>query len=539
MRPSRRPAALLGLLLAGAAPGLLLAVPPGLAASPAAAATPLPAPSAAPATAAPATPAPGPIVPVPGAPPSFADLVARLLPAVVNVSSTSEVAASGNLPEMPNFPPGSPFEQFFKDFMKRHRQDGGGGDGNGDHPAERQMQSLGSGFIIDPSGLIVTNNHVIEGADSITVTLQDNTVLKAKVIGRDTTGDLALLKVDAPHPLPFVAFGDSAHARVGDWVLAIGNPFGLGGTVTAGIVSARGRDIQQGPYDDFIQTDAAINRGNSGGPLFDMQGHVIGINTAIFSPSGGSIGIGFSIPSNMAKADIAQLRQYGHPRRGWLGVRIQEVTPDIAESLGLPKAEGALVAGVNKDGPADRAHLRNGDVILTFNGEAVKDMHVLPRIVAEATVGEHVPLTVWRDGKAVTLQAVLAEKPDDTQQTAAAAPPPPPPAPKSTDLTGIGLAVAPITAETQAKFHLSKTQKGVVVTGVTDGSPAADRGVQPGDVVLEVQQQEVHNPADVAARIAEVRKDKRKVALFLIQRGEQMQWVPLALEKTKPAEKKK
>ncbi len=258
------------------------------------------------------------------APDSFADLAGKLLPAVVNISSTQDLQASrggpgpGAGPEVPMFPPGSPFEQFFKDFLNRNKP---GGQGDKGAPApERRMQSLGSGFIIDPSGLVVTNNHVIEGADEITVTLQDNTSLKAKVLGRDETGDIALLQVKPDKPLPAVAFGDSDAERVGDWVLAIGNPFGLGGTVTAGIVSARGRDIHQGPYDDFIQTDAAINRGNSGGPLFNMDGQVIGMNTAIYSPSGGSIGIGFSIPANLVKAVVNQLKDFGHPRRGWLGV---------------------------------------------------------------------------------------------------------------------------------------------------------------------------------------------------------------------------
>jgi serine protease Do len=294
-----------------------------------------------------AVPLAGPIQPAAArsAPDSFADLAAKLLPAVVNVSSTQTITAKsggpggpGAGPEVPMFPPGSPFEQFFKDFLNRNRpgQGGPGGQG-GDNspPAARRAQSLGSGFIVDASGYVVTNNHVIEGADEVSVTLQDNTTLKATIVGRDESGDIALLKVKSDKPLPTVDFGDSTQSRVGDWVLAIGNPFGLGGTVTAGIVSARGRDIHQGQYDDFIQTDAAINRGNSGGPLFNMDGQVIGINTAIFSPSGGSIGIGFSIPSNMAKNIVSQLKEFGHPRRGWLGVKIQQVTPEIADSLGL------------------------------------------------------------------------------------------------------------------------------------------------------------------------------------------------------------
>ncbi len=270
---------------------------------------------------------------------------------MVNISSSQKLEARADRgPEIPGFPPGSPFEQFFRDFLDRNRPGqgasgrrrpaprrapAGAGRPHGPAPAAAARVSLGSGFIIDPAGYIVTNNHVIDGADEISVTLTDNTTLKAKLVGKDERVDLALLKVDTDHPLKAVQFGDSDSARVGDWVLAIGNPFGLGGSVTAGIVSARGRDIRQGPYDDFIQTDAAINRGNSGGPLFNMDGQVIGINTAIYSPSGGSVGIGFSVPSNLAKSVVMQLREYGHARRGWLGVRIQQVTPDIAESLGL------------------------------------------------------------------------------------------------------------------------------------------------------------------------------------------------------------
>src|ERR1700761_2035388 len=354
------------------------------------------------------------------APDSFADLANRLLPAVVNVSSTQTITAKngghgGDLgPDMPVFPPGSPFEQFFKDFLNRNRQGQGGGGGGGDNaPVARRAQSLGSGVIVDPAGYVVTNNHVIEGADEVSVTLQDGTSLKANIVGRDESGDLALLKVKSDKPLPTVSFGDSSASRVGDWVLAIGNPFGLGGTVTAGIVSARGRDIHQGQYDDFIQTDAAINRGNSGGPLFNMDGQVIGINTAIFSPSGGSIGIGFSIPSNMAKNIVAQLKAYGHPRRGWLGVKIQQVTPEIAESLGLKEATGAMVAGGTEGGPAGKARIRGGDIILKFDGQDVKEMHTLPRIVADAEVGKDVPVVLWREGKEVTVETVLAERPAD------------------------------------------------------------------------------------------------------------------------------
>jgi serine protease Do len=373
---------------------------------------------------------------------------------------------------------------------------------------------------------------VIEGADEITVTLQDNTSLKAEVVGRDETGDIALLRVKADKPLPAVQFGDSDKARVGDWVLAIGNPFGLGGSVTAGIVSARGRNIHQGPYDDFIQTDAAINRGNSGGPLFDMDGQVIGMNTAIYSPSGGSIGIGFSVPSNMVKNIVAQLRDFGHPRRGWLGVRIQQVTPEIAESLGLKEPGGAMVAGVNDDGPADKAKIRNGDIILKFNGQDVKDMSSLPRIVADSEVGKQVPVVIWRDGKETTVQATLAEKPNDAQ-LAALSNGEKSDTTKPTEISGLGLKLAPLSQELKDKYQLNGDQKGVVITDVAPDSAAAAKGLKAGDVIVEVQQGEVSSPADVQKRVDSVRKENRKSVLMLIQRQDGLQWVPLSLSADK------
>jgi len=307
------------------------------------------------------------------APESFADLVDKLLPAVVNIASTTKVTDANQ--SDPNL------EQLFKQFFDKQQGNNGGGDNGGDSGGDNgsgdngdtphEATSLGSGFIIDPSGYIVTNNHVIDQAEEITVRLQDNTEFKARLVGHDPKTDLALLKIDAPGPLPYVEWGDSEKARIGDWVIAIGNPFGLGGSVSAGILSARQRDINAGPYDDFLQTDAAINRGNSGGPMFDMDGKVIGINTAIFSPSGGSIGIGFALPSSLAKPVIAQLRQYGHPRRGWLGVRIQSVTPELAEGLKMSKPIGALIASVTGGGPADKAGIKQGDVVIRFNSEDV------------------------------------------------------------------------------------------------------------------------------------------------------------------------
>ncbi len=460
------------------------------------------------------------------APDSFADLAAKLLPAVVNVSSSANIEArNAPTPEFPVFPPGSPFEQFFKDFLNRNHP---GGQGNpAEPPPERRMQSLGSGFIIDPSGIIVTNNHVIDGADEITVTLQDNTSLKATVIGRDDRVDVAVLKVKADKPLPYVSFGDSDKMRVGEWVLAIGNPFGLGGSVTAGIVSARGRDIRQGPYDDFIQTDAAINKGNSGGPLFDMDGEVIGINTAIYSPSGGSIGIGFSLPANLAKNVVEQLRDYGHARRGWLGVRIQPVTQDIAESLGLHDTSGSLVAGVVPGGPAEAAKIRTGDVILKFNNQDIKESHTLPRVVAETAIGAGVPIVLLRDGKQITVTAKVGELPDDQQVASKDNPVKSPDANKPTPIAGLGLSLAPITPDAKDKYQLGTSQKGVVVTDVAPGGPAAQRGLKPGDVVVEVQQEPVDTPADVQSRIDDVRKQNRKSVLMLIQRQDNLQWVPL------------
>jgi serine protease Do len=477
------------------------------------------------------------------APDSFADLAGRLLPAVVNVSSTQTITAKndgsgpGVGPDMPVFPPGSPFEQFFKDFLNRNRQGQGGNGGGDNQPAPRRAQSLGSGFIIDAAGYVVTNNHVIEGADEVSVTLQDGTTLKAEIVGRDESGDLALLKVKSDKPLPTVGFGDSSQSRVGDWVLAIGNPFGLGGTVTAGIVSARGRDIHQGQYDDFIQTDAAINRGNSGGPLFNMDGQVIGINTAIFSPSGGSIGIGFSIPSNMAKNIIAQLKEFGHPRRGWLGVKIQQVTPDIAESLGLKDASGAMVAGITDGGPAEKAKIHSGDIILKFDGQDVKEMHNLPRIVADSVVGKDVPVVLWRDGKEVTVQTVLAERPADAKLASVDSPKPTDVA-KPTDISGLGLKVAPVSQDLKDKFQLQDGQKGVVITDVSPDTPAAERGLKAGDVIMEVQQGEVASPDDVQKSVDAARKADRKFVLMLIQREGGVQYVPLSLSKT-PAGKDK
>src|SRR5690348_2760227 len=343
-------------------------------------------------------------------PEGIADVAEQVIDAVVNVSTKQSVDLSSGA--MPQLPPGSPFEEFFEEFFKNRRGQGGQNSPNGDTPTPRRVNSLGSGFIIDASGLVVTNNHVIADADEVNVILNDGTTLKAEVIGRDQKTDLALLKVAANKPLKAVKFGDSEKLRLGEWVIAIGNPFSLGGTVTAGIVSARNRDIQSGPYDNYIQTDAAINRGNSGGPLFNLNGEVIGVNTAIISPSGGSIGIGFAVPSNSAVAVIDQLRQFGETRRGWLGVRIQQVTDDIAESLGIAPPRGALVAGIDDKGPAKPAGIEPGDVVVSFDGHDIKEMHDLPRVVADTPVGKVVDVVVIRKGKQETHKVTVGRLQD-------------------------------------------------------------------------------------------------------------------------------
>jgi len=458
------------------------------------------------------------------APDGFADLAAKLLPAVVNIQTaqSSVKREGGATPQMPKLPPGSPFEEFFKEFFDRQQQ-------RKDTP-NRKATSLGSGFIIAADGLIVTNNHVIEGADEITVVMHDGRRLKAKLVGRDAKTDLALLRVKSSSPLRFVKFGNSDVARVGDWVVAIGNPFGLGGTVTAGIISARARNINAGPYDDFIQTDASINRGNSGGPMFNLKGQVIGINTAIFSPSGGSVGIGFSIPANLAKPVIYQLREYGRARRGWLGVRIQTVTEELADSLGLTKAHGALVANLTEGGPAEKAKLHVGDVILSFDGKPIEEMRSLPRIVAETAVGKASKVIVWRKGKKVKLKVMLGEFPDD-EKVAAVTSRNHPRKKKTKALKALGLTIAPVNDELRSRFKLDEDAKGVIVTDVEVDSPAAENGVRPGDVVRKIgpNQVAVTSPSQVIKIVKKARKAKRKTLLFLFERNGNSRFVALGI----------
>lgn len=458
-------------------------------------------------------------------PDSFADLVETLNPTVVNISSSQTIETPEGRPENP-FPPGSPFEEFFKDFFDRNRPPGDDNGGGQQH--KRRATSLGSGFIIDSKGIIVTNNHVIDGADEITVILQDGDRMDAELIGKDPKIDLAVLRVKPDKPLPAAKWGRSEQARVGDWVIAIGNPFGLGGTVTAGIISARGRDINAGPYDSFIQTDAAINKGNSGGPLFNLQGEVIGINTAIISPSGGSSGIGFSVPSQMAKRVIDQLIKYGHTRRGWLGVRIQSVTDEIAESLGLGKARGALVAGLTEDSPAAKAGIEAGDVIIAFDGKKITEMRSLPRIVAETEVGKTVDVEVWRKGKTLDLNVTLGELEKAEEEVASLGDNGSMPKAKERALSSLGLKLSAITPELRDKYKI-KGDKGVVVTDVDDGGSAAEKGLRAGDVIIEVSQEEVKTPEEVAEKVAKVQEDDRKSVLLLVKRGEDLRFVALRL----------
>ena len=459
-------------------------------------------------------------------PDSFADLAAKLSPAVVNISTTQKVKAreGGGGQFDFQFPPGSPFEEFFKEFFERNRPQ------QKQPGPRRRVTSLGSGFVIGADGLVVTNNHVIADADQITVTFNDGNKLEAKILGKDTKTDLALLKVEAKHKLPAVSFGNSDMARVGDWVVAIGNPFGLGGTVTAGIISARSRDINAGPYDDFIQTDASINRGNSGGPLFNLDGEVIGINTAIFSPSGGSVGIGFAIPSALASNVIDQLSKFGRTKRGWLGVRIQTVTDEIAEGLGLSEPRGALVAGVAEKGPAADASIQQGDVILKFDGKDVGEMRTLPRIVAETEIGKPVDVEIWRKGKIARIKVKIGELEESEEQKVAAADAKDPESVREVET--LGMKLSQLTPELRKKFNLEEASEGVVVVDVGSDSAAAEKGIRPGDVIVEVAQEEVESPQDVEKKVSAVQKSERKSVLLLIERGGDLRFVAVRLEES-------
>ncbi|MEO1198187.1 MAG: Do family serine endopeptidase [Pseudomonadota bacterium] len=436
-------------------------------------------------------------------PEDLEELAPRLLESVVNIS-TSQLVDGGESVPMPEVPEGSPFEDFFREFFERNQQN--------DQP--RRVSSLGSGFVIDEDGIIVTNNHVIAEADEIEVTFTDGTTLVAELLGTDPKTDIAVLQVDSPEPLTAVPFGSSENLRVGQWVLAIGNPFGLGGSVTAGIVSAMNRDINAGPYDSFIQTDAAINRGNSGGPLFNLDGEVVGINTAIISPSGGSIGLGFAIPTELAIGVIDQLREFGETRRGWLGVTIQDVTDDIAESLDLAEAAGALVAGVRPDSPAGEAGLEPGDVIVEFDGQAIGDTRDLSRTVADTPVGRTVGVVLYRVGERMTLDVTIARLVENEEQQPVAETETPDA--DTVEIGPLGVTVAPQTEALRDEYSITHDVEGVVIVAVDEGGPAASRQVSAGDLIAEVAQNEIGNASDLTDAIASLIDRGRDSALFLI-----------------------
>ena len=451
---------------------------------------------------------------------TFADIVEKVAPAVVNISTRKAIrSAPPGAPDMPlpQPPPGSPFEDFFREFFDRERPP---------EQAPNRQSSLGSGFVVDAAGFVVTNNHVIAEADEISVVFGDDRTYEAELIGRDSKTDLALLKIKGSDgPFPSVTFADSDGVRVGDWIIAIGNPFGLGSTVTAGIVSARSRDIRAGPYDDFLQVDAPINRGNSGGPTFNLEGEVIGINTAIFSPSGGNVGIGFAIPSNLAVPVIESLKEDGRVKRGWLGVRIQTVTDEIAESLGLDGSSGALVASVTPGGPAETAQIQPGDVILEFDGKAITRMRGLPRIVAETPIGKEVEVKVWRRSEEQSFKVMLGELPEEEELAALSESGAD--TPSSAQIEPLGVTVASISEETRTRFELTPDAKGVVIVEVTDGGAAAQENLRPGDVIVEVGQEEVNSPPEVMAKVNQAKQEDKKSVLLLIDRQGDLRFVAL------------
>ena len=455
------------------------------------------------------------IVPASG-PASFSPVVKAVAPAVVHIEVTQrDPAASSKAPSLEDMPPGMRefMERFFGDRIP-----------NGRRPS-RPTTGLGSGFFVDAAGHIVTNNHVIAGAEKILVTMKDGSKLDAKLVGTDSRTDLALLKVDRKKAFPYVAFGDSDRSEVGDWIVAVGNPFGLDHTVTTGIISARGRSIGAGPYDDFLQIDAPINKGNSGGPAFNLSGEVIGVNTAIFSPTGGSVGIGFAIPSNLAKTVIAQLKDGGTVERGWLGVSIQNVTDGIANGVGLEKAEGAIIAGVAADGPADKAGLKIGDVILDVNGERIEEMPELPRVVAGVRPDSTAKIKVWRDGRMRTIDVKIGRLPDEKTLAATNNR-----GPERTS-GALGLTLAPLDAASRRAAGVDAGTDGVLITDIERDSPLVEKGVEPGAVLLAVAGELVKSPSAAAAAIAKAEESGRSAVLLLVRQNGNDRFVAATLKK--------
>jgi serine protease Do len=441
--------------------------------------------------------------------PSFSPIVDVAMPAVVNISTTQTIDAKSPLDELRNeMPEGSPFDQFFKEFLDREF---GFSEGR-----KRKATSLGSGFIIHPDGYIVTNAHVIEGAEEINVTLSNDSeeIIKAKIVGVDKKTDLALLKIDIKDKLPYLKFGDSDKAHVGDWIIAIGNPFGFGGSVTAGIVSAKSRMVT-GQYDEFIQTDASINKGNSGGPMMNLNGEVIGINSVIISPSGGNIGLGFAIPSNQANTIIEQIKKTGKVTRGYLGVNIQTLTPDIAKHIGAPNTKGALVTQVVKDSPADKAGIKPGDIVTALDGKQALQSHKLSKIVAETPIGKKVTIEILRDGKPAKLNAtieLLVDKLEEIESKKAG---------KNTVVTdlSLGIKIDDITPALRAKFKIDPNIKGVIILAVNRNSSAAESGLLPGDVIMQINRTKVENMVDAGKEIERAKKAANKDIALLINRG--------------------
>jgi serine protease Do len=448
-------------------------------------------------------------------PAGFGDLISKARPAVVNIAVTekSQLDASA---QSPSFPNGSPADEWFRRFFN------GEPSGRSNMPSGPATHALGSGFIVDPSGYIVTNNHVVDGATKIEVTLDDGSSFPATVKGRDEKTDLALLKIDAGKPLPSVTLGNADQAHIGDWVIAIGNPFGLGGTATAGIISARGRDLSAGPYDDFLQIDAPMNPGNSGGPLFDQSGHVIGVATAIYSPNGGSVGIGFAIPSNLVAKVVDELRAHGAVERGWMGVQMQPMTPALAKALGRTNAEGVIVDSVEPNSPASQASLQPGDLITALNGRAITDAHHLASAAAEIKPGSKATLTVWRNGTEHSMSLTMGEYPTDhamadNADTQSANEP-------------VGVALVPLTPDARGELSVPDSVKGAVVAEVTPGSLAAESGIEAGDVILKMGDKEVATPTDAAAAIRAAQHEKKEAVPLLVMREGKAHYLALQLK---------